>query len=63
MNQTNHQAGRQATIKRFYDDGHQQLHQPLDLFINEYNVARRLQSLKGRTSYEFICKQWADELI
>jgi len=62
MNQTI----KQATVKRYHDDdhNHQQLRQHLDPFINAYSIARRLQSLKGRTAaYEFIYKQWADELI
>ena len=26
-----------------------------------YNFARRLKTLGGRTSYEFICKNWTSE--
>jgi len=63
MNQTAKQAGRQTAVKRYHWDDHQQLRQPLDLFINEYNVARRLQSLKELTAYEFTCKQRTDEFI
>jgi len=43
MNQTI----KQATVKRFHYDDHQQLRQHLDLFINAYNFARRLKSLKA----------------
>jgi len=57
MNQTI----KQATVKRFHYDDHQQLRQHLDLFINAYNFARRLKSLKGLTPYEFIHKQWTIE--
>jgi hypothetical protein len=30
-------------------------------FINAYNCARRLKTLRGLTPYELICKAWADE--
>jgi len=30
-------------------------------FINAYNFARRLKTLRGLTPYEFICKKWTDE--
>jgi len=33
----------------------------LDDFINAYNFARRLKTLKGLTPYEFICKKWTEE--
>jgi len=57
MNQTI----KQATVKRFHDDNHQQLRQHLDLFINADNFARRLETLNGLTPYESIHKQWTDQ--
>ena len=30
-------------------------------FINAYNYARRLKTLKGLTPYEYICKRWTKE--
>ncbi|MBB4000636.1 hypothetical protein GGR04_004516, partial [Aureimonas pseudogalii] len=30
-------------------------------FIDAYNFARRLKTLKGLTPYEFICKKWTSE--
>jgi hypothetical protein len=30
----------------------------LNDFINAYNYARRLKTLKGLTPYEYICKLW-----
>ena len=50
-----------ATVKRFHYDSHDQLRQHLDDFIAAYNFARRLKTLKGLTPYEFICKRWTSE--
>lgn len=47
-----------ATVKRFYYDSHNQLRQHLADFIAAYNFARRLKTLKGLTPYEFVCKTW-----
>ncbi len=53
---------KEATVKRFYYDNHQQLKQHLYDFINAYNFAKRLKALKGLTPYEFIIKTWTSEL-
>jgi transposase InsO family protein len=50
-----------ATVKRFHYDGHDQLWRHLHDFVAAYNFARRLKRLRGLTAYEFICKAWADE--
>ena len=50
-----------ATVKRFHYDDHNQLRRHLGDFIDAYNFARRLKTLKGLTPYEFICKQWTVE--
>ena len=50
-----------ATVKRFHYDSHDQLRSHLSDFIDAYNFARRLKTLKGLTPYEFICKQWTSE--
>lgn len=47
-----------ATVKRFYYDSHDQLRQHLADFVAAYNFARRLKTLKGLTPYEFICTSW-----
>ena len=47
---------KEATVKRYYYDNHDQLRSHLSDFINAYNYARRLKTLKGLTSYEYICK-------
>ena len=48
-----------ATVKRFYYESHDQLRQYLADFVSAYNFGRGLKTLKGLTPYEFICKVWA----
>lgn len=50
-----------ATVKRYHYDNHDQLRQHLDDFIKAYNFGRRLKTLKGLTPYEFICKSWTSD--
>lgn len=50
-----------ATVKRFHYDSHDQLRQHLTDFVAAYNFARRLKTLKGLTPYEHICKCWTSE--
>jgi transposase InsO family protein len=50
-----------ATVRRYHYDSHDQLRQHLSDFVMAYNFARRLKTLKGLTPYEFICKQWTLE--
>ena len=50
-----------ATVKRFHYDSHDQLRSHLQDFLNAYNFARRLKTLAGLTPYEFICKIWTSE--
>ena len=50
-----------ATVKRFHYDSHEQLRRHLQDFIDAYNFGRRLKTLKGLTPYEFICKRWTSE--
>src|SRR5215211_4622496 len=50
-----------ATVRRYHYDSHDQLRQHLNDFVTAYNFARRLKTLKGLTPYEFICKRWTLE--
>ncbi|MDG4898467.1 integrase core domain-containing protein, partial [Mesorhizobium sp. WSM4976] len=50
-----------ATVKRFYYESHDQLRQHLADFVAAYNYGRRLKTLKGLTPYESICKAWASQ--
>jgi transposase InsO family protein len=50
-----------ATVKRFHYDSHEQLRSHLQDFLDAYNFARRLKTLAGLTPYEAICKIWTSE--
>lgn len=50
-----------ATVKRYHYDTHDQLRSHLADFLNAYNFARRLKTLSGLTPYEYICKTWTSE--
>ena len=50
-----------ATVKRYHYDSHDQLRAHLGDFVSAYNFARRLKTLKGLTPYEYICKIWTTE--
>ena len=52
---------KEATVKRYHYDSHQQLDTHLTDFISAYNFGRRLKTLKGLTPYEHICKIWTAE--
>ncbi len=50
-----------ATVRRYHYDNHQQLRRRLGDFVTAYNFGRRLKTLKGLTPYEFICKCWTSQ--
>ncbi|MDF2118715.1 IS481 family transposase [Roseiarcaceae bacterium H3SJ34-1] len=50
-----------ATVKAYHYDDHDQLRRHLSNFVDAYNFARRLKTLKGLTPYEFVCKSWTAE--
>src|SRR3954453_5095208 len=50
-----------ATVKRYHYDDHDQLRRHLADFVAAYNFARRLKTLKGLTPYEFVSKCWTSE--
>ena len=50
-----------ATVKRFHYESHDQLRAHLADFMAAYNFARRLKTLGGLTPYEYICKIWTSE--
>jgi transposase InsO family protein len=52
---------KEATVKRFHYENHDQLRAHLADFVAAYNFGRRLKTLKGLTPYEFICKAWTNE--
>ena len=52
---------KEATVKRFHYDDHDQLRRHLADFVLAYNFGRRLKTLNGLTPYEHICKCWTNE--
>jgi transposase InsO family protein len=50
-----------ATVKRYHYDSHDQLRQHLQLFIDAYDHARRLKTLRGLTPYEYIARVWTEQ--
>ena len=52
---------KEATVKRYHYDHHEQLERHLNDFIDAYNFGRRLKTHKGLTPYEFIVKAWTNE--
>ena len=50
-----------ATVKRFYYETHDELRAHLADFVTAYNFAKRLKTLKGLTPYEYVCKVWTNE--
>ena len=52
---------KEATVRRYHYDSHDQLRRHLNDFVNAYNFGRRLKRLRGLTPYEFICKAWTIE--
>ena len=52
---------KEATVKRYHYDSHDQLRRHLADFVEAYNFGRRLKTLKGLTPYEFICRCWTNE--
>jgi transposase InsO family protein len=52
---------KEATVKRYHYEQHQQLKDHLFAFLNAYNFAKRLKTLQGLTPYEYIVKCWQHE--
>ena len=52
---------KEATVKRYHYDDHEQFEAHLNTFIHAYNYARRLKTLRGLTPYEYICKCFQNE--
>ena len=50
-----------ATVKRFHHVNHEQLQAHLQLFVDAYNHARRLKTLRGLTPYDLVCQTWTNE--
>ena len=51
----------EATVRRSYDDSHEQLRSHLADFLDADNFAECLKTLKGLTPYEHIRKLWTGQ--
>ncbi|CAN7725510.1 integrase core domain-containing protein [Aminobacter sp. LjRoot7] len=52
---------KEATVRRYHYETHRQLEDHLAAFLDGYNFARRLKTLRGLTPYEAICTAWANQ--
>lgn len=52
---------KEATVRRYYYESHDQLRQHMTTFLDAYNFAKRLKTLKGLTPFEYITKCWTEE--
>ena len=52
---------KEATVRRYHYDSHEQLRCHLFAFLAAYNHAKRLKALRGLTPHEYICKIWTQE--
>jgi transposase-like protein len=52
---------KEATVKKYYYQSHAELKEHLQNFVNAYNFAKRLKTLKGLTPHEYIIKCWQNE--
>jgi len=52
---------KEATVKRFHYESHEQLQVHLADFMAAFHVARRLKTLSGLTPYENIDKAWMSD--
>lgn len=50
-----------ATVRTYYYQSHDELKKHLHAFLMAYNFAKRLKTLKGLTPYEYVCKVWTKE--
>jgi transposase InsO family protein len=52
---------KEATVRRFYYESHESLRTHLAVFLDAYNFAKRLKSLRGLTPFERICQLWTEQ--
>lgn len=51
-----HRTLKEATVKRYHYDGHDQLRRHLSAFLAAHNYAKRLKALRELTPFEYIAK-------
>jgi len=52
---------KEATVRRFFYATHASLRTHLATFLDAYNFAKRLKSLRGLTPFERICQLWTEQ--
>jgi transposase-like protein len=52
---------KEATVKRYHYESHDQLRAHLQIFLDAYNHARWLKTLRGLTPYEHVLQVWTKE--
>jgi transposase-like protein len=52
---------KEATVKKYYYQSHDELKKHLHTFLMAYNFSKRLKTLKGLTAYEYVCQIWTKE--
>ena len=50
-----------ATVKRYHYSSHDEIRAHLAAFLDAYNFAKRLKTLRGLTPYEAVCRAWSDD--
>lgn len=51
---------KEATVRRYHYESHAHLQEHLDAFVNAYNFAKRLKTLRGLTPYEYLIRNWRE---
>jgi len=52
---------KEAAVKRFHYQTHDELKAHLAAFLDAYNFAKRLKTLRGLTPYKALCRAWSDD--
>jgi transposase InsO family protein len=52
---------KEATVRRYHYESRAQLEAHLASFLDAYNFAKRLKTLKGLTPFEFVCAVWTTQ--
>lgn len=52
---------KEATVKRYHYSSHDQLREHLQTFVDAYNFARRLKTLRGLTVFEYVNNCWTKQ--
>jgi hypothetical protein len=52
---------KEPTVRPYHYDTGRQFEEHLAAFLDAYNFAKRLKTLRGLTPYEHICNVWAGQ--